>query len=584
MNGRTGRTWVKFDRFRADLATGELFRGEKRLGIQEKPFRVLELLVRAQGSLVTRDQIFQAAWPDVHVERNRCLNSAVRKLRSVLSDNAANPRVIETIGSRGYRLLPKVEGIQEESDNRKPTLAILPFQNLSDDPGDEYFSDGLTEQIIAQIGRRYRHIGVIAPGSAMQYKGTAKKPPQIGRELNSDYVLCGTVLRSGAQLRITARLIRTEDQNCLWADIFARPANDVFAVQDDITDRIARSISESLPAPASYNSNLTTTPEIYEKYLRACFFAGKATQSGFGTAVDLFQQVIAEDSCFAPAYASLAIMCTMSSQYGPLSPSVLHGRVRMLASRALDLCPELPDAHSALAMTELLHEGDFEAAIAGFSRALEISPSSAFAHQGYSQVMSVLGRHQESIEAMERARKLDPLSPIVAVMVSCSHFFAGNLDIARDVISKALELHPNFPILQGTLGWILSQEGNHRRAIAASRSASDCTPGSSLFQIQLAHTLALAGEHEEARVLLKQVVESRRTAWVSSYCIALVHAALGELDSAFEWLEESAREGDGWRVIGAIDPRMQLLAQDPRFQRWLKRLGLAQDSSASSAS
>jgi TolB-like protein/DNA-binding winged helix-turn-helix (wHTH) protein/tetratricopeptide (TPR) repeat protein len=578
MGNDQGNGRIRFGRYEADLTAGELFRRGKRIPIQKKPFQILELLLRAAGEVVSRDRLVKALWSDVHVEQQRCLNTAMRKLRTALDDTAAAPRVIETVGSRGYRLLLPVAFPNGEGPNGTPagevTLAVLPFENLSNGD-DDFFSLGFTEQLIAQLGRVHRNISVIAPVSAMRYLGTSKTPAQVGRELNSDYLLCGSVFRGGQHFRITAKLIRAADQVCVWADSYARDESDLFLVQDEITRHIARAILRTLPAPAEGNGRRTAEPAIYEKYLKAGFFATKSTEPAFAKAVELFQQVIAEDPEFGPAYASLAVMLTAAGQYGVLPPKTIYDRVHALASQALVLSPALPETYVALGFANLLYHAKFSVAETAFLRALELNHSFAFGHLGHSMLLTALGQHEKAVSAMQRARELDPLSPMVNAMLAAALYFGGQLHEALEQACRTIEMEPNFPTAHGCAGWALSLMGDHEAAIRTQQMAVRCCPESRLMLAQLAHVLATAGKHDEARDILHDIINFRRTSWISPYWIALVHAALGEIQAGLDWLDVAADEGDGWRVLAAVDPRLKALAANPRFTRLLARVGLA---------
>jgi TolB-like protein/tetratricopeptide (TPR) repeat protein len=577
MGSDHGNGRVCFGRYEADVAAGELFRRGKRIPIQKKPFQILELLLRAAGEVVSRDRMVKTLWSDVHVEQQRCLNTAIRKLRVALGDNAIAPRVIETVGSRGYRLLVPVVFPDGEDHNCAPaggvTLAVLPFENLSNGD-DDFFSIGFTEQLIAQLGRVHRNISVIAPVSAMRYQGTSKKPAQVGRELNSDYLLCGSVFRGGQRFRITAKLIRAVDQVCVWADSYARDESDLFMVQDEITRHIARAILRTLPAPPEGNGRRTADPAVYEKYLKAGFFATKATEPAFEKAVELFQEVIAEDPEFGPAYASLAVMLTEAGQFGVSPPKTIYDRVHALASQALVLSPALPETYVALGFANLLYHAKFSVAETAFLRALELNQSFALGHLGHSMLLTALGQHEKAVAAMWRARELDPLSPMVNAMVAAALYFGGRLEEALEQACRTIEMEPNFPTAHSCAGWVLSLMGDHDAAIRAQRMAVRCCPESRLMLAHLAHILATAKKHEEARDILHDIISFRRKGWVSPYSIALVHAGLGEIEASLGWLEVAAEEGDGWRVLLAVDPRLKPLAANPRFTQLLARVGL----------
>jgi len=261
MTHNQGNGRIRFGDFEADLATGELFRRGKRLEIQNKPFRILEVLLHSGSELVGRERLIGEVWPDVHVGQ-RSLNTAILKLRIALDDNASKPRMIETIGSRGYRLLAAAKFPSRKAPSPAPPaqirLAVLPFHNLGP-PEDESFSAGLTDQMIAQLGRVHRNLSVIAPATLMRYKAARKAPPRAGRNVNSEYVLSGSILRGGRGFRIIAKLIRAQDQICVWCESYTRNKGDILRLQEEITSQIAAAIGQAIAPPTAEQHPLDGT-------------------------------------------------------------------------------------------------------------------------------------------------------------------------------------------------------------------------------------------------------------------------------------------------------------------------------------
>jgi len=318
MKGDREQKYIRLGEFSVNLATSEVYRGSERLVLQSKPFRVLELLLKSVDGYASREHIQQVVWPNVHVDSRRCLNTTIRKLRKTLGDAAADPRLIETVGARGYRIMiqpvfPVDTALEPDvSGNR---LAVLPFQNLNAKVYD-YFSSGLTDQLIAELGRVQWGLSVIAPLGILN----SREPPSVSSELCGDYVLSGSTLRSRECFRITAKLVRCRDHVCVWSESFTRDSTDIFLVQDEIARQIATAIERALPMPSHRHASLTTTPAAYDRYLKAKYFVAKGTEPAFSKAAKLFEQVIGEDSEFAPAYGSLAILYTAAGQYGGLPP------------------------------------------------------------------------------------------------------------------------------------------------------------------------------------------------------------------------------------------------------------------------
>lgn len=467
---------VCFGEFSAKLNTGQIYRGSERIVLQNKPFQILEILLRSAGNFVSREQIQQAIWPDVHVDSRQCLNTAVRKLRIALGDNAANPSLIETVGSRGYRLM--IEPLFPENMRRGPvlpveTLAVIPYKNLNGKDYD-YFSSGLTEQMIAELGRLYQDLAVIAPLGVID--GRESLP--ASSNLQTGYVLSGSTFRINRRFRITAMLVRSSDRVCLWSESFTRDVTDIFKVQDEIAQQIAIAIGRTLPMPLHRHASLTTIPAIYDKYLKAKYFAAKGTEPAFSKAVKLFEQVISEDPNFAPVYGSLAMLYTAEGQYGVLPSIIVYGRVHTLATQALKLDPELPEAHAALGFENLFCHADFGSAEMELSHALTANRSCVAAHLGYGFLQSARGRHEASIEAMQQATRLEPLSLMNNVLVAGAMCMAGHLQEALVQARQVIDMEIHFPTGHACEGWILSAMGNHVQALRSFHRAVECCPES----------------------------------------------------------------------------------------------------------
>lgn len=569
---------ARFGPFEADLQTGELFLYSKKLTLQEKPFEILALLLQQPGELVTREKISSTVWPDVFVERDHCLNTAVRRLRAVLEKAYPSEQLIETVGHRGYRLLadvklsPTLAATIAHADHR-PRLVVLPFESLNDSAPD-HFADGLTAQMIVQLGRLCKGISIVAPVSSLHFKGTAKSPQQITKELHVDYLLGGSVWRVPPRLRITARLIRTADESCVWSESYARDETEIFRLQEDITRAIARGLLQALPEPSALPDSLMTLPAIYETYLKARLFSFKFLQTSFQTAIQLFEQVITEDPNFAPAYAALAHMLTAAVTFGGPPHRVFYERIEKLAEKALASSDRLPEAHCALGWSKAW-QTDWPFAEKEFLRALEINPNFSLGYIGYADLLSSLGRHEEAIAAGKHASQLDPLSPIVHTMVGIDLYFSGRLPEAIECQRRAIEIDPGFCPAHATLGWIYQEMGDLNRAVRCLRTAAENGPDTPLMRCFLATSLAVAEETQEATHILREMLKLRQTNCLPATSIALIYAALGQQEQAWSWLMTAMQEMDPWRCSMAVNPRFRFFWKDPRFAGLLDGMGLS---------
>lgn len=565
-----GDNRVRFAQYEVDFRSGEVFRNGIRVPLQEKPFQVLRLLLQANGEIVGREHIYSAVWPDTHVAHSLSLNTAVKKLRTALNDDAHNPHLIETAGS-GYRLLVEVRPVPNHRTGRI-RLAVAPFENLGPEDQD-YLADGMTEEMIAQLGRTHKDVSIIAPFSTLSYRRSGKDLAEIARDLRADYILTGTVLATNGRVQVTARLIQIGDQVCLWSESYARPEGDVFGIQDDISHRIAEAMLSVLQGPGSRATSLSTDRWTHEKYLKGCFFANKWSEAGFRKAIELFEQTIKEDPGFAPAYAALAKLYMGMSAQGILPPEVINERTCAMASKALALCPDLADAVTALGWSQLFYDGDWRTAERSFLRSIDINPSATHAYEGYSHLLVAVRRYDEAIAISCRACELDPLSPFASNLLGCTYYFARQVETARERLQECIETHPALPIAHACIGWVYEALGNIESAVAHNRIAVEQNQQSPAMLANLAHTLGIAGHHDEARQVLQKALAARDSVWVPPYWIAMAYAGIGERDTALDWLEKGVEEQCGWRIFYGVDPKLEVLASEERFKAVLDRVG-----------
>jgi serine/threonine-protein kinase len=457
----------------------------------------------------------------------------------------------------------------------KIMLAVLPFDNLSADPEQEYFSDGMTEEMIAELGQlQPQRLGVIARTSAMHYKGTDKRIDEIGRELGVDYILEGSVRRAAGRVRITAQLIQVSDQTHLWAESYERELADIFAIQSDVAQRIARSLEvELLPAQqARLASARPVNPEAYGAYLKGRFHWNKRTEEEVRKGIEYFQQAIEKDPNYALAYAGLADSYNILGDYSYVPPEEAYPRAKVAAAKALETDDTLAEAHTSLAKAAHLYDWNWLAAERGFQRALALNPSYAPAHHWYAEYLAAMGRVDEAIAEKKRARELDPLSLIINSSEGWVLYFARRYDQAIEQLQKALEMDPNFAVAHLWLGWAYEQKGMYEEAIREFQKAVTLFKGSTYPIASLGHAYAVSGKRGEALKLLNELKELSKRRYVSAYDLALVYAGLGEKDQAFKWLEKAYEERYGWITMLKLEPRFDPLRADPRFQSLLRRM------------
>lgn len=569
-------------------------------------------------------------WPsDTFVHFDHGLNKAINKLREALGDNADNPRFIETLPRRGYRFLVPVMHLDEPSSiaeadtpadqeakadarrrfplkvwlalglfvagagvawylwpggaarphvsSSKLMLVVLPFSNLEGDPEQDYFCDGMTEEMILQLSRlRPDKLGVIARTSAIQYRKTPKRADEIGRELGVQYILEGTIRRTGNRVRITAQLVQVADQTYLWAETYEREVADVFAIQSGVAQRIARSLAlELLPTQqAALSRAPTASAEAYESYLRGRFHWNKRTPADLQKSVEFFQHATEKDPGFALAYAGLADAYNVLPYYGLLPPRQAFPKSKAAAQRALELDPASAHAHTALAYAHHYFDWDWGTAEWEYARAQELNPNYAQAHQWLAAHLVEMGRVDEAVLEMDLARQLDPLSLIVNAGLGWIQFHGGRYAQAETQLRKTLELDPDFVPARLWLGQLCEVTGRRKEAVAEFRKVRELAGDAPTGLAELAHALAREGKVSEARRALNHLLVLAKERYVPSDEIARVYLGLGDRDAALTWLEKAYEERAVKMALLAVDPTWDPLRSEARFTHLLQRINL----------
>jgi TolB-like protein/DNA-binding winged helix-turn-helix (wHTH) protein len=455
------------------------------------------------------------------------------------------------------------------------SLAVLPLENLSGDASQDYFSDGMTDELITELGQ-ISQLRVISRTSVMTYKGAHKSLPQIARDLNVDAVVEGAVLRSGKQVRITAQLILAAADKHLWARSYEGNLNDIFALQKQVARSIAEEIRiELTPHEQAVLKNVTrVNPEAYEAYLKGRYFWNKRTPDGLKQAIDYFNQAIEKDPNYASAYAGLADSYALAGdwKYGILAPRDAYPKAKAAATRALELDNGLGEAHISLAFCLDAFDWDWDSAGREFMRGIELSPGYATGHHWYGWHLAALGRHGDAIAKLKEAESLDPLSLIISADLAEELLIARRYDEAIKQSRKTVNMDPFFAPAHFVLGEVLLQKRMNNEAVAELQKAIDLSPGSTAFTASLAYAYAISGVRENAVRILSDLKNRSHDAFSNAPEIALVYVGLEDRDQAMVWLEKAYAErfNPGVLMRPAFDP----LLPDPRFQDLLRRIGL----------
>ena len=573
---------IRFGAFEVDLGAGELRKHGLRIRLADQAFQVLAALLEHPGDLVTRSELRTRLWPDrTYVDFDQGLNKAVNRLRTALGDTAANPRFVETIARRGYRLLvPIAAGPSPTSTApRRIRLAVLPFENVGADAEQEFFSDGLTEEMITELGRLSpRQLGIIARTSAMQYKQSGKRIDQIGQELNVDYVLEGSVRLEQMRARITVQLIHVGDQTHLWAQSYDRDLADIFQVQREVAQRVADSLAFEL-LPESHARRGRADPEAYENYLRGRYFLNRGSDAGAWQAIECFERALAHDPRYALAYSAIANCYGRLVWFSAMPPLEAGPKAKDAATRALEIDPNLGEGHASMALVRFWYEWNWLEAEREFRRATELRPNYAEGHNWYAAYLNVMGRFREAAAEQKLAEELDPLSLTIAMNAADPHYFARRYDPAIESLKLVLRREPRFSAAHFNLGRVCAQNGMYEEAIAAFESAAQLS-GNRQASAALAFAHARAGRITEARKILADVQQLAVLHYLPSPQLALIHLGLGETDQALDRLEQGFEERSYWMIYLKADPVYNDLRAHPRFIRLLERLDF--ESSAAS--
>ena len=578
---------LRFDVFALDVRTGELRKRGTKLRLQGQPLQVLATLLKRAGELVTREELRSEIWPaDTFVDFDHSLHNAIARIRETLGDSADAPRYIETLPRRGYRFIERVDEVKPEArtsslrhdrdgDAREiQAIAVLPLKDLSGEPGHEYFADGMTEALITCMAK-IKALRVISCTSALQYKGVRKSLPQIARELNVDAVIEGSVLRSGARVRITAQLIHCSDRH-LWAESYERDFRDILSLQSEIARQVANQVRIVLTPEERNRLGIVrqVKPEAHELYLKARHFWNKRTEENIRKALSYFQQAIDNDPSDAQGYAGLADSYNILGYYNALPPNEAYPKGKAAALKALELDDSLAGPHAALGVVKRDFEWDWSGAEAEFQRAIELNPGYVEAYHWHSTLLSMLGRHADALREKKKALAMDPLSVVIRTDLARMYYFSRDYDQSLEQYRAALDMDPNFGSAHLWLAQVYEQKGLYKEAISSLKTGMHLSSDSMYALAKLGQGYAIAGRCDEARTVLNQLNALSSKRYVSPYDIALIHLGLQEKDETFTWLQRALEQRSLWLGYLSVEPQLDPLRSDQRFQRLRCRVDL----------
>jgi serine/threonine protein kinase/tetratricopeptide (TPR) repeat protein len=455
------------------------------------------------------------------------------------------------------------------------SLAVLPFENASRDPQNEYLSDGIAGSLI-NILATVPKLRVIAQSTVFRYKGRPIDPQAVGRELSVRAVLTGRIMQSGGSLRIGTELVDVATGSQLWGAQYDRKPGDIFAIQDEISNEISGKLRLKLTRAEKkrLTKHQTDDAEAYRLYLKGRHHWNRWTEDGFYKAIEYFQQAVEKDPGYALAYTGLADSYVLLGWNSYLPPKEAFPKGKMAAMTALRLDPNLGEAHTPLAAVLWLHDWQWQEAQREFERSLALNPAHPTASHWYAEYLMTMGRHVEAIARIKNSQELDPLSLIISVAIGRDFYMARRYDDALEQLRRTVELDPNYPVTHWVLGLLLRKMGRYELAIDEGEKGVKLSGGSPLMNAALAQTLATAGKREKAIQILDDLTNLTKQKYVAPYFFAGIHIGLGEDDRAIEYLEKSYEEHSHWLIYLHLDPSMDSLRSNPRFQNLSRRVGL----------
>ena len=611
---------LRFDGFELDVRAGELRKRGTKLRLQGQPLQVLAALLTHAGEVVTREDLRSEIWPvDTFVDFDHSLHNAVARIREALGDSAEMPRYIETLPRRGYRFVAPVEGIPAQSPNhsaqseaplglrlrksraflaaaiialfivgsaffvtrpRLNSIAVLPLANLSGDPSEEFFADGLTDQLITDLAE-VGSLRVISRTSVMRYKGTKEGLPEIARKLNVDAIVEGSVVRSGQRVRVTAQLIQASTDQHLWAETYDRDLGDVLKLQEQVADAIAQQVRAQLTPKqqAQLHAARAVNPAAYDAYLKGrLYFVNEFTKpDSLRKAQHYFQESVQQDPNFALAYAGLADTYVYLAFAGALPRDQAYGSAKGALAKALALDDSIGEAHDTLGLLSSEFDWDWETADREFSRAIALAPSYSCAHEDRATFLALTGRRAEALAEIAKIDQLD-YGFSAAQTESTTYYELRDYPDLIEASRRGLLLDPQDWFQHYALGVGYEGTGKLQEAISEYQKAIEMSGGSQ-GAVALAHAYAAVGRKAEAEKILRDLERKSKETSASPYAMATIYAGLGENDKAFEFLEKAyAQKSLGTPESLSSDLVLESLRGDPRFQNLLGRIGLKNSS------
>ena len=568
----------RFDDVVVDRGLFRLLKRDQVKTLEPRAFDLLVYLIEHRDRVVEKQELFDQVWKESFVSDN-ALTQEIRNIRHAIGDAARSPHYIRTVQKHGYRFFADVIEEHKAAENAAsvPSIAVLPFSNLSAAPENEYFCEGLAEELLNAL-TRVSNLRVVARTSAFSFKHQQLDVREIGRRLNAATVLEGSVQRTGNKLRILTQLINAADGYHLWSERFDRDMGDVFAIQDEIAGAIIDKLRiKLLPGDkAAVVKRHTDSVEAYHLYLKGRHFWNRRFAPGvLGKAIECFQQAIETDPSYGLAYAGLADCHNLRGVFQFCAPREAFPIATAAAEKALEIDSTLAEPHAALAYNRLLYAWDWPGAEGEFKLALELNPNYALSHLWYAQYLCAMARFDEAIAEVKRAQESDPLSLGINANVGLVFYWARQYEQAVEQLEKTIELDPNFGLAHIYLAHPLIQQGRYNEAIAAIKKSMERTQLMPLAISKLGYAYSLRGDRARARRALMEAEARFQELGLPSTVLAEIHAGLGDREKFFECLYKGYEERSPLLAWLKIYPEHDAMRSDGRYDELLRRMGLA---------
>lgn len=552
-----------------------LRRGAEVIPLSPKAIETLLVLAASGGRVVEKDELIRTVWPDTFVEEGSLARN-ISVLRKALGEDADGMAYIQTISRRGYRFIVPTTEVHDDGAPATRSLAVLPLANLSGDPAQDYFADGMTDELISHF-LKIEALKVASRTSVMACRDAGRRLCDIARELEVKWVVEGTVLQSSGRVRIAVRLMEGATEEHLWAETYERDMRDVLALQSAVAGDISREIRVKLTPPEKTRlaQSRPVNPEAYEDYLRGRFFWNQRTGEALRKAREYFGRAIEKDPSYAPAHCGLADAFALmgSSGYDVMDPREAMPRAKAAAVQALAIDDSLAEAHAALGYVKLAWDWDFSGAENELAHALELKPNYAIAHQWRGELLMARSSPDDATNAFRRALELDPLSVPCNLGLGWSYYFSRKHDLAILQFLRTLELAPNVPMALYGLGLAYQHTGRIREGLTEFRKAYSSSKGEAAAVMLMGVTHAMAGNRKAAEEELARLRALARKSYVPAIYPAFIYVVLNDLDGAFESLYKACEERSSYLIFLDVQPSFENLRRDPRYKDLLKRLG-----------